>query len=237
MGSWCSNYRSVLLRDVREYFVSPSDWAFCQEIIRTRQSSCGKSYDPQHNLFKHKLTLGMGGTPSCPGQEVPHPVLAVWYPKLFWLGNIQGYPHLGRGHPFPPGTAIPPGRMWDQCMYYGVEMGYPSRKGHGPVEVLWDRDGVLPRCELTNKLKTLPTVILRMREVINMVWCIQYRDDCLVHMWYHVDIPHIWIKHENWNHEDTGHGTHAVRIKPQHHDPRNVGQSFSVVAQRWQCWQ
>ena len=58
----------------------------------------------------------------------------------------------------------PPERLWDQWKYYGMEMGYPQ-KGHGtsgsirqwiwgiprkvmgPVEVLWDGDGVPPGCE------------------------------------------------------------------------------------------
>ena len=36
-----------------------------------------------------------------------------------------------------------PRRTWDQWKYYGMEMGYPH-KDMGPVEVLWDGDGIPP---------------------------------------------------------------------------------------------
>ena len=58
---------------------------------------------------------------------------------------------------FPSGTGVPPWkgpgtshwgttleRTWDQWKYYGMEMGYPLGKEMGPVEVLWDGEGLPP---------------------------------------------------------------------------------------------
>ena len=77
---------------------------------------------------------------------IPHP----------WVGGTPslagGYPSLGLGS---PSWATLWGGTWDQSL------GYPSGKDMGPVEVLWYGDGVPPplppRCELTNKLKLLPS--------------------------------------------------------------------------------
>ena len=61
--------------------------------------------------------------------------------EVLWDGD--GVPQKGHG---TSGSIMgwrwgTPERIWDQWKYYGMEMGYP-RKDMGPVEVLWDGDGV-----------------------------------------------------------------------------------------------
>ena len=82
--------------------------------------------------------LGVGGTLS---QITPHPDLAGGTHHGVLPIHEWGTP-LGKG----PGTS-----------HWGT-----PRKDMGPVEVLWDGDGVHPPpppegCELTNKLKLLPS--------------------------------------------------------------------------------
>ena len=82
---------------------------------------------------------------------------------LSWPGLIH-HPVLARGC---PEVALP---TWDwgaSTWDWGVSLP-PQKKTHmGPVEVLWNGDRVpTPLSELTNKLKTLPSVILRIRVVI-----------------------------------------------------------------------
>ena len=76
-----------------------------------------------------------------------------------WSGSIMGW-RCGT-----PGKDIRPVEvLWDGD-------GVPPTKNMGPVEVLWDLDGVPPpppTCGLTNKLKILPSLILRMRAITNI---------------------------------------------------------------------
>ena len=95
-------------------------------------------------LLRSKYSLccpSPGGYP-IPRLEIPHPRWGVpilrYPPILAWLG---GTPSLARGIPH---YGVPPERKLDQQKYYGMEMGYPPRKGMGPVKVLWDGDGVHP---------------------------------------------------------------------------------------------
>ena len=96
------------------------------------------------------------GTSSCSGQAVPHPVLALGYPILSWPGGTQSCPHM-----YDCGS---PNRDWgtpwkdrDQWKYYGM-VPPPSGKDMGPVELLWDEDGVpLFPCGQTWPVKTVST--------------------------------------------------------------------------------
>ena len=118
-----------------------------------------------------------GGTPSqvqggTPSQVwgVPHPDLVRGYPILTWLGGTPSWP--GQGVPQSPrpdlGWVPPP-----PCLDLGwgtplarPEMGYSPGQTWDGVPPL-DVTGVLPpRCGLTNKLKTVPSIILRMRAVM-----------------------------------------------------------------------
>ena len=92
--------------------------------------------------------------------EYPSPVLArgVPYPVLDWGTHPvpdRGYllvppPSWDCCTPLPeirvfplPGTEFyPPEMTWYQWKYYGMEMGYPPKKGMRLVEVLWDGDEV-----------------------------------------------------------------------------------------------
>ena len=104
-----------------------------------------EAYRPRHNLLKHMLSQwgypipgwGGGGTPSWPD----------WgYPILTW-------PRVGV--PLPPGRDL------------GPFTGGPPEKDVGPVEVLWDGDGVppLPRCGQTDTCEnsTFPSYYVRAR--------------------------------------------------------------------------
>ena len=102
----------------------------------------------------------------------------------------EGYPSLTRGYPIPgyplswPDWGVPiPGWGYPREGTLDQSLGYPPGKDMGPVEVSWDGDGVppektceqwkyygiemgyLPRCGQTNKLKLLPSPILRMQAV------------------------------------------------------------------------
>ena len=115
----------------------------------------------------------LGGTPF--KDPHLHPIILPLVPCPFW----------GKGS--TPGSPPQPGQ----------DGGYPRtghplapRKDMGPVEVLWDRDGVppwkghawgqwkyygmemgypSPGCGQTNKLKLWPSLIIRMRAVIKSV--------------------------------------------------------------------
>ena len=113
----------------------------------------------RHIAYQVLHLLSYSGVPY-PWSGVPHP----WsgYPPVWtWLGyppvwTWPGYPSSGSGWGTPQEGAwnqslrYPPERTWDQLKYYEMEMGTP-RKDMGPVEVLWDGEGVLPSPVWTNK--------------------------------------------------------------------------------------
>ena len=67
----------------------------------------------------------------------------------------MAYPQPGLGLPDWEGT-------WDQWLGYP-----PTGKDMGPVEVLWDGDGVPPRVWIDKQTETITFPILRMRAVIS----------------------------------------------------------------------
>ena len=121
----------------------------------------------------------MGGTPSSDGGGgVPHPVMVGGYPIQTWprWGTPRVPPHhpdlAGGTPPSRPGMGYPTGQTWDGVPPYpdlgwgtppnpDLRWGTPSPSRPGT--------GYLPppqsRCKLTNKLKTVPSPILRMRAV------------------------------------------------------------------------
>ena len=92
------------------------------------------------------------GTPLPP----PHPDLAGGTPSL--VGGTPSWGTPGKGLGTSHWGTPPPERTWDQWRYYGMDMGYSPRKDMGPVEVLWDGDGVtptpLPRLDRQMPVKT-----------------------------------------------------------------------------------
>ena len=118
--------------------------------------------------YPHQLD---GVPPPGPGMEYPGPDLgwstppsAGWgtlHLDLGWGTSIQTwgtcYPDLGWGTPYQL-DGVPPAWTWDGVPY--PDLGYPlSRPGMGYP---------LSRCELTNKLKTVPSPILWMQAVISI---------------------------------------------------------------------
>ena len=91
-----------------------------------------------------------GGTLSSHGRGYPrYPPGQTWdgVPPIQTWHGVPSHPDLGWGTPCPDlAWGTPPSRP---------VMGYPPRPGMGYP----------PRCELTNKLKTVPSLILRMRAV------------------------------------------------------------------------
>ena len=106
------------------------------------------------------LVLSGGGGEPFPSKE--YPVQSRGYPIPRWLPQFQagGIPVQGRGYPSPRQGGcprVPPGRI---CETTGVlqprrDLGPmevlwngdgvpPPQKGHGTSEVLWDGDGVNP---------------------------------------------------------------------------------------------
>ena len=98
--------------------------------------------------------------------SAPSVVLHRWkgYPCQVSTGGIPWVPPCPdlAGVPLSDKDMGPVEVLWDGDMV-------PPGKDMGPVEVLWDGDGVHPPpgCGLTNKLKLLPSLILRMRAVKN----------------------------------------------------------------------
>ena len=95
----------------------------------------------------------LGGTLSWPGQ---YPIWLVHTPT--WLGVFHPHvrdwdtPQKGPGRTSHWGT--PKEGTW------GQSLGYPPRKDMGPVEVLWDGDGVTPPPPGVNRqtpVKTVPS--------------------------------------------------------------------------------
>ena len=122
---------------------------------------------------------GRGGTPS-QVSGVPHPrsggypipglggtLSQVWgYPIQTWFGGVphndlvQGGSRPGMGYPpARPGIGYPPSQTWD-----GVTPSQPDL-GWGTAPPPRPDLGTPPWCGLTNKLKTVPSPILRMRAV------------------------------------------------------------------------
>ena len=135
-----------------------------------------EAYRPQHNLSKRNLSGAVpqswwGGIPLCPGWGVSHPVLAGGiYPILTWLGSTPSCPdqdvsHLDmtRGGSCP--GVPPPSQDW------GTPTCLPPspRKDMGPVEVLWDGDGVSPRCGQTENITSRCTWYVGGNKIGNMV--------------------------------------------------------------------
>ena len=95
------------------------------------------------------------------------------YPTLTWLGG--GYPILGLEYPSPEGTrdqslGYPPGKDMGPVQVLWDVDGVPPGKDMGPVQVLWDGDGVNPpppRCGWTN---TCENITFPHRVVINSGW-------------------------------------------------------------------
>ena len=123
----------------------------------TRQSSCGKLQEAHHlrrNLSKHNLSGG-GCSPSCPGLGVvPYPVLNG--------GLLPLCPEWVVPHPVVAGVPPPfPTWAWGilsrkdmgpvEVLWDGDGVPLPSRKNMGPVEVLWDGDGYPPGSKQTDK--------------------------------------------------------------------------------------
>ena len=85
---------------------------------------------------------------------------------------IQGGIYPGRGGGVPilaregtyPGWGVPPSWGTFPCPDLGLVTGVPPRKDMGPVEVLWDRDGVSPRCGQTENITS--HLVQRTRSVI-----------------------------------------------------------------------
>ena len=123
----------------------------------------------------------LGGTPSqVQVWGVPHPDLVVGGTPSWPGGGYPRYPPppARPGMGYPPGQTwygVPPGQTWDGVPPPGQTwdgVPPPARPGMGypPPSQTWD--GVSPpppRCELTNKLKTVPSLIFRMRAVITFV--------------------------------------------------------------------
>ena len=74
-----------------------------------------------------------------------YPMPGQGYPIQTWLGGVPQVPPSGPDL----GWCTPPGQTWDGVPSPWTWLGYPPP----------------PRCELTNKLKTVPSPILRMRAV------------------------------------------------------------------------
>ena len=103
----------------------------------------------------------------------------VGYFSPGWEGGTQDrgtYPCLGLGYPLPwtrvppprdlgPVTGYPPPEWtWDQSL------GYPPGKDIGPVEVLWDGNGIiLPGCGQTYTCENSTFSILWMWVITNRV--------------------------------------------------------------------
>ena len=130
--------------------------------VTNRQSSCEKArgIPPAALQVLHLLSYPRGSIPSLAGwyplsdlaRGYPSPDLAGGYPIPGKGYLILGYPspHLGLGYP-PEGT-------WDQWL------GYP-RKDMVPVGVLWDGDGIQPRCGQADTCEnsTFPSYYVRGR--------------------------------------------------------------------------
>ena len=91
-------------------------------------------YRPWHYLSKRNLSGG--------GGAVLHCDLAGGYPTTGYPHPQSGteVPHLGLGYPTSQVWGTPPGRDLGPVT---VVCATP-RKDTGPVEVLWERDGVPP---------------------------------------------------------------------------------------------
>ena len=155
---WLSNPGKTL-----PYVQQESPPAWTQEAYRPLRSKCslccwGRGV-PHPVMVGGGVTLSSHGGGRVPIQfwwgGVPphHPDLAWGYPIQSWWGDIlRGTPH----HPDLAGVPPPPSRPG---------MGYPPthRPGMG-----------YPPTEMVDKVKTLPSVILRMRAVkMKLHWCHQ----------------------------------------------------------------
>ena len=89
---------------------------------------------------------GQGGIPSC-GTPPPGQYWGTGSPTWDWGTPQDGMWDQSLGYPSQERTR-------DQWKYYGMEMGYHPRKDIGPVELLWDGDGVPPPagCEQTENI-------------------------------------------------------------------------------------
>ena len=127
------------------------------------------------------LSRGRGGTLTRDGLPPPH-LVGVRYPSP---GRGRVYPIPGQGTPHPDlawgGIQSWPGGT---SSLTGVpHHGVPPRKGPGTSHwgTPWKRHGTsgsimgwrwgTPRCGQTNKLKLLPSPILRMRVVMTICQC------------------------------------------------------------------
>ena len=132
----------------------------------------------------HPVIVG-GGTWGIPH----HPDLAggyPWYPpstSQTWLGYPPHHPDLAGGVPprgARPGQGTPPPSRpgWGTPPHHpdlaGIPLPPSCRPGWGtppqPSRPGWGTPPLQSRCELTNKLKTVPSPILRMRAVIIMLF-------------------------------------------------------------------
>ena len=138
-----------------------------QEAYRPPRSKCSLCWwggTPSSHGRGYPIQSWWGSTPSRPGWRViwgthHHPDLAGGYPRVpttiqTWLGVPQGTPH----HSDLP----PPSRPdWGTPPTIQIWLGYPHP--HHP-----DLAGVPPppsKYGLTNKLKTVPSPILRIRAI------------------------------------------------------------------------
>ena len=103
------------------------------------------------------LSRGGGGNLSGPGWVGTHPVLTWGYPTCSDLGVPWGTRCLGLGYPpgrvIGPETGVPQKGPWTT----GIIMRWGTPRKHmGPVEVLWDGDG-MPHPECWHTVKTVPS--------------------------------------------------------------------------------
>ena len=134
-------------------------WEIClktlnNKIVLLRERKSHTAHRVKYSICCPDLA---GGTPSLVSTVVPP---AKGPGSSHWGTPGKGHGTSGSIMGWRWSTPHPE-RTWDQWKYYGMEMEYPPpRKDMGPVEVLWNGDGVTPPhpgCELTNKLKLLPS--------------------------------------------------------------------------------
>ena len=100
--------------------------------LLTREQALFAKYDKIQNIFKKVLLLGTAR--ACPTGDGA---------SLSWLRAYTILPWLGGGvYLILTWLGYPREDTYDQWKCYGMEMRYTPRKGMGPVEVLWDGDGI-----------------------------------------------------------------------------------------------
>ena len=133
-----------------------------EKIYNTKQSKTipQEAYRLWHNLSKHNVP---GRVPHTRLRGYPSPDLALMVPHSWPEGGTPSWPGSGNpimGYPWPE-MGYPPESI------LGPVTGVHPKKDMGPVEVLWDKNGVSPHPGV-NRLKTLPSVLLRTRALINI---------------------------------------------------------------------